>query len=436
MFKGLNLKIEHWLFDLPEEVGGQPLRWLTIPLRYLYALLRDLVKGDLSLRAMSLVYSSLFAIVPIAAVAFAILKAFGYHRQLEPVLHEFLRPLGEQGYELSAQIMGFVENVRGTLIGTIGFVFLLYTVLSMIKKVEEALNFTWHVERPRGLGRRMTEYLVVMLIGPVVAVLAMALLASFEASALMERLSGLAGGDGGSATHGNFAPYVLMVGLFLFMYLYIPNTRVRFVPAAIGATFSGVLWAGVGAIFTRVVVHSTRTLAVYAGFAVVLMFLIWLHLSWLILLLGAQLSFYVQHPEYLRTGHAEIPTTSVLRERLAMSVMVLIGQRFVAGGSRWSISELAERLAIQATVLNDVLMPLEKHGLVMAGEDDTVAPARDLASIQLGDIMDAIRHEVPDPRRPEPSPVPLADETVLVADEALRASMAGRSLRELISPES
>jgi membrane protein len=175
---------------------------------------------------------------------------------------------------------------------------------------------------------------------------------------------------------------------------------------------------------------------VYAGFAVVLMFLIWLHLSWLILLLGAQLSFYVQHPEYLRTGHAEIPTTSVLRERLAMSVMVLIGQRFVAGGSRWSISELAERLAIQATVLNDVLMPLEKHGLVMAGEDDTVAPARDLASIQLGDIMDAIRHEVPDPRRPEPSPVPLADETVLVADEALRASMAGRSLRELISPES
>ena len=110
---------------------------------------------------MSLVYSTLFAIVPVVAVAFSVLKAFGYHRELEPVLFEFLRPLGEQGYALTASIMGFVENVQGTLLGTIGFVFLLYTVISTIQKIEEALNFTWHVERPRSLGRRVSEYLVV-----------------------------------------------------------------------------------------------------------------------------------------------------------------------------------------------------------------------------------------------------------------------------------
>lgn len=435
MFKGLTQKIEHWLFDLPEAVGGQPARWLAVPLRYAYALLRDLLKGDLSLRAMSLVYSSLFAIVPFIAVAFSILKAFGYHRQLEPILNDFLSPLGIEGRALTTQIMGFVENVQGTLLGTIGFVFLLYTVLSMIKKVEEALNFTWHVERPRSLGRRMTEYLIVMLIGPVVAVLAMASLAAIEieAGAVVDKFSGLADAGPGGSTRGHFAPYVMVVGLFLFMYLYIPNTRVRFVPALVGAGFGGVLWAGIGALFTRVVVNSTRTLAVYAGFAVVLLFLLWLHLSWLILLLGAQLSFYVQHPEYLRTGHAEIPTTSVLRERLAMSVMVLIGESFLEGGPRWTISGLSERLAIQATVLNEVLVTLEQHGLIMAGEDDTVIPARDLGSIQLADIMDAIRHEVPDPRRPEPTPVPLADMTVEKADAALRTSMTGRSLRELIS---
>ena len=92
---------------------------------------------------MSLVYSTLFAIVPVIAVAFAVLKAFGFHRELEPVLYEFLRPLGEQGQALARNIMGFVENVQGTVLGTIGFVFLLYTIVSMIQKMEEALNFVW-----------------------------------------------------------------------------------------------------------------------------------------------------------------------------------------------------------------------------------------------------------------------------------------------------
>ncbi len=94
---------------------------------------------------MSLVYSTLFALVPLIAVAVAVLQVFGYQSALEPVLNEFLRPLGAQGRELAAGIMGFVENVRGSILGTVGFVFLLLTSLSMIQKVEAALNFVWHV---------------------------------------------------------------------------------------------------------------------------------------------------------------------------------------------------------------------------------------------------------------------------------------------------
>jgi len=433
MLQGLQHRFEHWLFDVPEQVGGKPLGWLAVPLRYLYALLRDLWHGDLGLRAMGLVYSSLFAIVPIVAVAFAVLQAFGYHRQLEPILYEFLRPLGDKGLELTAQIMAFVENVQGTLLGTIGLVFLLYTVISMIQKVEEALNFTWHVERPRTIGRRITEYIVVMLIGPLVAVLAMVLLASVEASAVVERISGMAS-DAAGISQRQYAPYVLIIGLFMFVYLYMPNTRVRFKPALVGALFGGALWATLGALFTRTVVYSSKTMVIYAGFAVVMLFLLWLYLSWLVLLLGAQLSFYVQHPEYLRTGHADIPMTGVLRERLAMSIMVLIGERFLAGEPRWTINELAERLRVPATVLSDILRSLEQRELVMMTEDDGVAPARDLAGIQLAEILSAIRHDVPDPKRPTPNPVAIADEIVGRADEALRMSTSGRSLRDILTP--
>lgn len=427
-------QFEHWLFDLPEELGGRALRWVMLPLRYLYALLRDLGRGELGLRAMSLVYSTLFAIVPVIAVAFAVLKAFGYHRELEPVLFEFLRPLGEQGYTITKNIMGFVENVQGTILGTVGFAFLLYTVVSMIQKIEEALNFVWHVERSRSLGRRVSEYLVVMLVAPAITVFAMVLLARFEASDVIARLSGLATGRPGSLGNGHLAPYVMVVALFAFVYIYMPNVRVRLGPAFVGALFGGVLWAAVGALFTRVVVYATHTAAIYAGFAVVLLFLVWLYISWLVFLLGAQLSFYVQHPEHLRSGHAEVPLTSAMRERVALAVMYLVGERFVAGGERWTISGLAERLDVPGTLLDEIVSALQAHGLVLDVEDDTVAPARDLASIGLDTILDAVRHETPDPRRPAPRAVAGADEVARLADDALRTSLRGRTLRDLVAP--
>jgi membrane protein len=433
LFSTLRRQFEHWLFDVPEEIGGRALRWVTLPLRYLYALLRDLGRGELGLRAMSLVYSTLFAIVPVIAVAFAVLKAFGYHRELEPVLFEFLRPLGEQGYTLTKNIMGFVETVQGTILGTVGFAFLLFTVISMVQKIEASLNFVWHVERPRSLARRISEYLVVMLIGPAISVGAMLLLARVEASAALTRLSGLAPGDAGTLGDPHLTPYVMVVALFAFVYIYMPNIRVRFGPALVGAVFGGVLWAAVGAVFTRIVVYSAKTAAIYAGFAVVLLFLVWVYLSWLILLLGAQLSFYVQHPEHLRCGHTEVPLTGALRERVALAVMYLVGERFVAGGPRWTINGLAERLDVPGTTLDQVVSALQQHGLVLDVEDDTVAPARDLGTIPLDAILDAVRHEAPDPRRPAPRPVPDADAVARVADEALRSSLDGRTLRDLVT---
>jgi membrane protein len=434
LFPTLRRQFEHWLFDLPEAVGGRAMRWVMLPLRYLYALLRDLGRGELGLRSMSLVYSTLFAIVPVIAVAFSVLKAFGYHRELEPVLFEFLRPLGDQGYELTQSIMGFVENVQGTILGTVGFAFLLYTVVSMIQKMEESLNFVWHVERPRSLARRVSEYLVVMLIGPAIAVFAMVLLARVEASDVLARLSGLATGDTGFLGKAHPTPYVMVVALFAFVYVYMPNVRVRLGPAAIGALFAGVLWAAIGALFARIVVYSAKTAAVYAGFAVVLLFLVWLYISWLILLLGAQLSFYVQHPEHLRTGHAQVPLTSALRERIALAVMYLVGERFLAGGARWTIAGLAERLDVPGTLLDEIVSSLQAHGLVLDVEDDTVAPARDLGAITLDTILDAVRHETPDPRRPTPRPVPDADQVARLADEAMRSSLRGRTLRDLLPP--
>jgi membrane protein len=298
--------------------------------------------------------------------------------------------------------------------------------------VEDALNFTWHVERPRSLAKRLSEYLVIMLIGPVVAVAAMVLLTRFEASDAIARFSGLAPGAADSDARAHFTPYVLIIGLFWFLYYYMPNTRVRWQSALIGALFGGTAWVAVGAIFTRIVLYSAKAAAIYAGFAVVLLFLVWLHLSWLVMLLGGQLSFYTQHPEHLRTGQGQIPTTAGLRERIAMGAMYLLAERFIAGGPRWRVSDLADRMDVPASVLDEELSLLEDRGLVLTAEDDTVAPGRDLSSITLADILDAIRHETPNPRRPEPVGVPVADAATLAADRAMRESMSQTTLRDLV----
>jgi membrane protein len=432
LFRQIHLRFEYWLFDLPAEVGGPALHLALGPLRYVYALIRDFVRGDLGLRAMGLVYSSLFAIVPVAAVSFAVLKTFGYHRELEPVLFEFLRPLGaDRGYELTASIMQFVENAQTGVLGTVGFAILIYTVIMMIQKVEDALNFTWHVERPRALAKRISEYLVLLIVGPVVTVAALVLLTRIEASDVIARVQGLTGSDTTGRSH--FTPYLLIIGLFWFVYGYMPNTRVKWQAALIGALFAGTVWVTLGAIFARVAVYATQTAILYAGFAIVLLFLVWLHLNWLVMLLGGQLSFYVQHPEHLRTGHGTIPTTAILRERIALGAMYLLGERFVDGAARWHVSDLADRMDVPASVLDGVLCNLEDRGLVLTAEDDSVSPARDIAAITLADILDAVRHETPNPRRPEPHGVPVADAAALAADAAMRERMSQTTLRDLVT---
>jgi membrane protein len=172
--------LERWLFEPPESIYGRPLWKLTRILRYPYALIRDVLRGDLTLRGMSLVYTTLLSVVPLIAVSFSVLKGLGYHRELEPVLYTFLEPLGDRGYELTSQIMTFVDNVRGDVLGSLGVIFLLYTTLSMIQKVEESFNFVWRVAQPRSFMRRVSEYLSVMVIGPAVIVAAFGLIAEFR----------------------------------------------------------------------------------------------------------------------------------------------------------------------------------------------------------------------------------------------------------------
>ncbi|AMN46653.1 hypothetical protein ACG33_05985 [Steroidobacter denitrificans] len=423
--------MERWLFEPPESLIGTPLGMLMRILRYPYALVRDILRGDLTLRAMSLVYTTLLSIVPLIALSFSVLKGLGYHRELEPVLYRFLEPLGDRAAELTTQVIGFVDNVRGGVLGSIGLVFLLYTVISMIQKVEESFNFVWRVEQPRSFGRRFSEYLSVMVIGPAVIVAALGLIATLANTTALQAIS-LHEPFGTIAVNlGRLLPYLLVTGVFTFMYAFVPNTKVRLPAALIGGIFAGVAWAAGGVVFASFITESTRTMVIYAGFAIVIVALIWIYVSWLILLVGAQLAFYVQNPQYLRPGRGEIRLSSSLRERVALSIMYLVVGDYRKAQQRWSINELAEHLDLPGAALGPIVTALEHAGLLLLAEDDTWVPARDPDFIELVDVLKAVRHDDAGPRLGRVRDIAPAVEIANKAEAAMHDSLEGRTVKEL-----
>lgn len=170
--KQVNLQVERVLTffktdlwkEFPEDLNPIKRVWLNL-LRVVYVMIREFAAGQLSLRAMSLVFTTLLSLVPLIAVAFSVLKAFGVHNQMEPVLLSMLEPLGARGPEITSNIIGFVQNVKVGVLGSVGLAMLFYTIIALVQKVESAFNFVWRVKRARSMMRRFTDYLSVVIIG-------------------------------------------------------------------------------------------------------------------------------------------------------------------------------------------------------------------------------------------------------------------------------
>jgi membrane protein len=421
-------RLEVGLFQKSRTMGppwGPVLRFL----RYPAAITRDWLTGEINVWAMSLAYTTLLSLVPLLVFSFSILKGLGARGDLRYILHEFFRPMGSAATQLTENVMQFVTNMRGDVLGTIGLAFLVYTVITTIQKVEASFNFVWRVARPRSFARRFTEYLSVMIVGPILLAVALGLLGSAEQSPFALWLNAIPPLAWIMAVLGQFVPYVIVTIAFTFMYVFVPNTRVEFRAALIGGVAAGFIWALVGRVFTEVIVYSSHMMAVYTGFAIVLTTLIWVYLSWLILLIGAQLAFYLQCPQYLRHGQETIELTGSAREQAGLSVMFLIGRDFAAGSTYWTSNGLAAQLDIPSTALAPVLACLERGGLIVATEKEEFLPARDLAAIRLIDVINAVRTRHPGRLMIDMDSLPPAAQVMDDVETAIREKLDDRTLR-------
>jgi membrane protein len=417
-----------------------PLRAMLVrTVRTVLVLLRDVTQGQLTLRAMSLVYTTLLSFIPLLALSFSVLKAFGVYNQIQPMLQGLLEPLGERSGEVTGRIVEFIDNMNVRVLGSAGLALLLYTSVSLIQKIEESFNFIWHIAHPRGFGERFSRYLSVLLVGPLLVFSAMGVTAAVASSTVVAGLLAVEPFGRIFYTLSRLTPYVLVIGAFTFAYVFIPNARVKIGAALFGGLVGGVLWQTAGWAFAEFIATSARYSAIYSGFAVLVLFMIWLYLSWLILLVGASVAFYVQRPEYLIPEAGEPYLSNRVREHLALGVMSLVARRFAEGEPALSTEALASRLGMPLAAVQAVVDTLERERLLTCTALDPPAylPARDPATMPLQQVLDTVRAAgeertlgVADLQAP-----PQVDELLDRVQGVLGESLAGLTVRDLVQSD-
>ncbi|HXV82380.1 MAG TPA: YhjD/YihY/BrkB family envelope integrity protein [Candidatus Binatia bacterium] len=402
-------------------------------LRIVVQVTQDFIKNLVNLEAMALAFKTLLSLAPLLAVIFSILKGFGVHNRMEPVLLEVFAPLGEKGKEVTAYLIGFVDKMSAGALGSVGLVALFITVLSLMGTVEDAFNRIWRVKTPRKLARRFSDYLSVILVGPVLVVAALTITATLQSNAFVQKMISLEPFGTVILSLLKWVPYLTLWGAFTFLYVFIPNTRVKLTSALVGGLVAAVLWQTVGWGFAVFVASSGRYYAIYSSFAILFLFLLWLHVGWVIVLLGAQVAYAHQHIRFYEGERELLVNSPAGREKLGLHMMLLIGRNFFHGLDPLSVTALANQLYLPAGLVRDFMEAFRQCRLVLPlADEDTFVLARDPERISIKEIFDCVRNSGMKQAAGGVDEEPVIEELLQKVDDSVANILEGKSLQSLI----
>ena len=382
----------------------------------------------LNLQAMGLTYSTLLSLVPFLAVMFSVLKAFGVQNVLEPFLAQLLQPLGNAASEVTSRIINFVENIRVGILGAAGVAMLFYTVVTLVAKIEDALNQIWRLPHSRTWSQRVTAYLSVILVGPVMIFAALTLTASAQSYWLVERLFEIGFVSYLFTLTTSVMPFVLLCATFTFLYKFIPYTKVRLSSALVGGAVAGVLWQLVGMAFAAFVANSARYAAVYSSFAIVIVFLIWLYTGWLIFLIGAEVTYFHQYPSAFLYEAITDGKGYRFQEWLALSALAEVASRHLSHRPPWEQTELAARLGVSS--LGNLIDEFVRSGILLkSAEPEGVALARPPENIFVKEILEIVGGSTTHERG-------AIGDVLLRRDQAAQKALEGITLKSLVEDNS
>ncbi len=366
-------------------------------LRIVLLSLRGFNEDKCSLRASALTFYSLLSIVPVFAMIFGIAKGFGMDKMLEQHIMDRITVQNEIITNIINFSHSLLENTKGGVIAGIGVALLFWTVIKVLGNIERSFNDIWGIKGMRSLMRRFADYLSVMLICPILLILAssVTVFINTQAKMITQKIALL----GAFAPFINFVldflPYTIIWVVFTFIYIFIPNTKVNFKSAILAGIVAGTAYQLMQWGYVYFQVGVAKYNAIYGSFAALPLFLVWLQLSWRIVLLGAEISFahqnvdtYEFEPDCLNVSHS-------FKNLLTLRIVNLLSKNFAKGKKALTAHEISHVLGIPIRLVRDIAYELTQSGIFVAvqestGRVPTYQPAVDINLLSIKYVIDKL----------------------------------------------
>ena len=317
-------------------------------------------------KASALTYYTLLSIVPIAAMAFGFAKGFGFDKYLEQFLIEKL----SDKKEILEQILDFskklLANTQRGIIAGIGIVVLLWSVINILGNIESAFNQIWSINKQRSFIRKISDYLTIMLLAPVFFIISSSATSfiSVYIKTLAESIPWINSFYGLISIGLNLLPYSLIWLAFAFLYMVMPNTKVKFKSAFLAGIISGIVFQIVQYFYFKFQIGVISYNAIYGSFAAIPLFLVWMQTSWIIVLLGAEIAYATQNVTNFEFELETKQLSNSIKTKLALWVLHNIIIRFEHGDSPLTSQEISEKLDIPHRITKLVLNILQEARLI------------------------------------------------------------------------
>jgi membrane protein len=392
------IKVDIWRIRLKD--SSRTKYFFIKQLRILILATRGFTKDKCTLSASALTFYSVLSIVPVVAMAFGISKGFGFQKLLEKELLEKFQGQEEVMNRVVAFAHSLLENTKGHLIASFGILFLLWTVIKLLSQIEHSLNDIWEVKNPRTYGRKFSDYLSIMLISPILFILSssVTVFITTQISVITQKVALIGMFSPVIFFMVKLIPYGLIWILFIFIYMLMPNTKVNFSSGLIAGIIAGTIYQIAQWAYITFQVGMARYNAIYGSFAALPLFLIWIQLSWLIVLFGAEISFAYQYVDTYDFEPDRRYISPAFKKLLSLQVSRLIISTFLKAEPPLSAISISKALQIPIRLVEQILEELVEAGIlsdteVKKNKEMSYQPARDINAISINTVIEALEQK-------------------------------------------
>lgn len=383
---------EVWVRDSIET--PQLLRIFKGAARWFYLTFHGFFQDQCIIRAAALTFTTILSIVPFLAVAFSISKGFGV--QNSDFMRTMILKVTTGNTIVADKIIQYIDRTNVQTLGWIGIATLLFTVFSLVGTVEKAFNTIWDVQRGRSAWRKVADFFPVIFICPVILLVASSFNVSLQKQEIIASLLSVSAIGYMEALLLKLAPLLLIIIAFAFMYIFIPNTSIKLPSALLGGLIGGTLWQVAQWVYINWQIGAAKYNAIYGSFAQFPLLLMWIYISWVVVLLGCEASYAWQNVNSFVKQRFFGKASALERQKIAVIMMSFLARRFHFGEPLPSVEEISDKLMAPVPLISDLFEIMREAGLVVRTDNierEVYAPARELKDTRVVDIIAVVNSD-------------------------------------------